>query len=77
MCLGLALFFAAMPPIGMVRATMITVVEPVFTIFMAMALFGERLSAIQWLGVFVVVGGLLLLETPRQCGQSAAWPRSR
>ena len=64
MCLGLALFFAAMPPIGMVRATMITVVEPVITILLAMALFGERLSAVQWCGVAIVVAGLLLLETP-------------
>jgi drug/metabolite transporter (DMT)-like permease len=63
MCLGFALFFAAMPPIGMVRATMITVVEPVITILLAMALFGERLSAVQWFGVAVVVAGLLLLET--------------
>jgi len=53
-----------MPPIGMVRATMLTVVEPVFTILMAMALFGESLSAVQWLGVAVVVAGLLLLEMP-------------
>jgi drug/metabolite transporter (DMT)-like permease len=60
MCLGLALFFAAMPPIGMVRATMITVVEPVITILLAMALFGERLSAVQWFGVAVVVAGLLM-----------------
>ena len=64
MCLGFALFFAAIPPIGIARATMITVVEPVITILLAMALFGERLSAIQWLGAFVVVAGLLLLETP-------------
>jgi len=64
MSLGFVLFFAAMPPIGMVRATMLTVVEPVFTILLAMALFGERLSAVQWLGVAVVVAGLLLLEMP-------------
>ena len=64
MCLGFALFFAAMQPIGMVRATMLTVVEPVFTILLAMALFGERLSAVQWFGVAVVVSGLLLLEAP-------------
>lgn len=64
MSLGFVLFFAAMPPIGMVRATMLTVVEPVFTILLAMALFGERLSAVQWVGVAVVVAGLLLLEMP-------------
>ena len=64
MCLGLALFFAAMRPIGLVRATMITVVEPVFGILLAIVLFDESLSAVQWFGVVVVVAGLLLLETP-------------
>jgi drug/metabolite transporter (DMT)-like permease len=63
-CLGLALFFAGLRPIGMVRATMITVIEPVLGILVAMLLFGERLSAVQWIGVAVVVAGLLLLEIP-------------
>lgn len=63
-CLGLALFFAAVPLIGLVRATLIAVVEPVFAILLAVALFGERLAAVQWFGVAVVVAGLLLLEIP-------------
>jgi drug/metabolite transporter (DMT)-like permease len=29
-----------------------------------MLLFGERLSAVQWSGVAIVVAGLLLLEIP-------------
>ena len=63
-CCGLALFFAAVPYIGLERATLIGVIEPVLAIFIAMALFGERLTAIQWLGVAIVVAGLLLLEVP-------------
>lgn len=63
-CLGLALFFAAVPYIGLERATLIGVIEPVLAIFIAMALFGERLTAVQWLGVVIVVAGLLLLEVP-------------
>lgn len=63
-CLGLALFVAAIPRIGMVRATLIAVVEPVFAILLAMILFGERLTILQWTGVAIVVLGLLLLETP-------------
>jgi drug/metabolite transporter (DMT)-like permease len=63
-CLALALFFAAVPLIGLVRATLISVLEPLFAILLAMALFGERLAALQWLGVAVVVAGLLLLEVP-------------
>lgn len=56
--------FTSLPPIGLVRATMITVIEPVFGILLAMLLFAERLSAVQWFGITVVVAGLLLLETP-------------
>jgi drug/metabolite transporter (DMT)-like permease len=63
-CLGLALFFAAVPYIGLERATLIGVIEPVLAIFIAMALFDERLTAVQWLGVVIVVAGLLLLEVP-------------
>jgi drug/metabolite transporter (DMT)-like permease len=63
-CLGLALFLAAIPRIGMVRASLISVVEPVLAILLAMALFGERLTAIQWAGVALVVLGLVLLESP-------------
>lgn len=63
-CLGLVLFFAAVPKIGLVRATLIASVEPVLAILLAMALFGERLSLPQWLGVAIVVAGLLLLELP-------------
>jgi hypothetical protein len=33
-------------------------------ILLAMALFGEHPSAVQWFGVAIVVAGLLLLETP-------------
>jgi drug/metabolite transporter (DMT)-like permease len=59
-CLGLALFLAAIPRIGMVRATLIAVIA----IFLAMAMFGERLTVLQWTGVALVVVGLLLLEAP-------------
>ena len=63
-CLGLALFFAAVPLIGLVRATLISVLEPLFAILIAMALFGERLAALQWVGVVIVLAGLLMLEIP-------------
>ena len=63
-CLGLALFFAAVPLIGLVRATLISILEPLFAILIAMALFGERLAALQWVGVVIVLTGLLMLEIP-------------
>lgn len=63
-CLGLVLFLAAIPTIGVTRATLLSVLEPVMGILLAMLLFGDRLAAVQWAGVAVVIGGLLLLEIP-------------
>jgi drug/metabolite transporter (DMT)-like permease len=65
-CLGLGLFLAAIPAIGLVRATLITVLEPLMGILLAMALFGARLAAVQWVGVATVLLGLFLLELPTE-----------
>ena len=65
-CLGIGLFLAAIPAIGLVRATLITVLEPLMGILLAMALFGARLEALQWLGVAIVLLGLFLLELPAE-----------
>ncbi len=61
---GLLCFFAAIPLIGAVRATMISNIEPVLGILFAMAIFGEHLVPLQWLGVALVVGGLIGMEAP-------------
>jgi drug/metabolite transporter (DMT)-like permease len=63
-CLGLALFFAAIPTIDVARASLIAIVEPLFAILISMALFGERLEILQWIGVAIVLLGLALLELP-------------
>lgn len=63
-CLGLVLFFAAIPTIDVARASLIAIVEPLLGILFAMALFGERLDLVQWLGVAIVLAGLALLELP-------------
>lgn len=63
-CVGLALFFAAVPAIGIVRASLISTIEPLFGILIAMALFDEHLTGLQWIGVSIVVLGLALLEVP-------------
>lgn len=61
---GLITFFAAFPFIGAVRATMISNIEPLFGIFFAMAVFGETLSGVQWLGAALVIAGLIAMEMP-------------
>jgi drug/metabolite transporter (DMT)-like permease len=63
-CLGLVLFFAAIPTIDVARASLIAIVEPLLGILLAMVLFGESLDLLQWLGVAIVLAGLALLELP-------------
>jgi len=59
---GLAAFFAAYRHIGVLRATMVSNIEPLFGVLFAMAVLGERLDAVQWLGAAMVIGALVLLE---------------
>jgi drug/metabolite transporter (DMT)-like permease len=59
---GLAAFFAAYRHIGMLRAAMVSYVEPLIGVLFAMALLGERLDALQWAGALVTIGALVLME---------------
>jgi drug/metabolite transporter (DMT)-like permease len=59
---GLLAFFAAFRHISPVRATMISNLEPLLGVLIAVAVLGERLQGWQWLGVVVVVAGLVLFE---------------
>lgn len=63
-CLGLALFVAAVKYINVARASLIGLLEPLIAIFLAMVLFDQQLSGLQWLGVAIVLVGLGLLELP-------------
>lgn len=68
---GLLCFFAAIPLIGAVRATMISSIEPVLGILFAMAIFGEQMVLLQWFGVALVVGGLVGMEAPIRWNRAA------
>ncbi len=63
---GLLAFLASFRFMSPVRATMLSNVEPVFGILFAMVLLGEWLTAWQWLGVALVVAGLVLFEKPEK-----------
>jgi drug/metabolite transporter (DMT)-like permease len=65
--LGLLAFFAAFRYISPVRATMISNLEPLLGVLIAVAVLGEHLGGWQWLGVGVVVAGLVLFE--KACGK--------
>ena len=52
---AISLFMAGLPRVGAARAALISTVEPVITVVLAVVLLGDRLSAVQ------VVGGVLVL----------------
>lgn len=60
--LGLLAFFAALRHLGMVRTSVLSSIEPLFSILLAAAILGEALRPEQWVGVLVVVGALALFE---------------
>lgn len=67
--LGYVLFFAGAAVIGTTRASVLSIIEPILTILLAILLVNEWLSAIQWLGVALVVASLLVIEMPRSAAQ--------
>ena len=61
---GLLAFLAALRFIGVVRATIVSNVEPVFGILFAAVVLGERLDGMQCIGVALIVMALVLFELP-------------
>ena len=55
-------YLSAVRLIGPSRATILTFMEPLGAILLAAALFGERLTGLQWAGVTLVLGGLFFME---------------
>ena len=70
---GLVAFFAAFRFIGPVRATMLSNAEPLLGVLFAVAVLGERLSALQWSGVALAVAALVLFEAPPRRGAATAF----
>jgi drug/metabolite transporter (DMT)-like permease len=60
--IGLLAPLAAFHYLSVVRATMLSSIEPLVTIALAAAVLGERLSLQQWAGAMLVVGALVLFE---------------
>lgn len=58
-------FYGGVRRIGGARASLISTVEPVYTIAIATLLFGEVLAPIQLLGGALVIAGVLLAESGR------------
>jgi drug/metabolite transporter (DMT)-like permease len=60
---AISAFYAGTARIGAAQAALVSTVEPVWTITLAMLLFGERLSAVQLLGGFLVILGVIVAQT--------------
>jgi drug/metabolite transporter (DMT)-like permease len=58
-------FYAGVKRVGGARASLISTVEPVYTVILAMILFGERLTPMQIVGGALVLFAVILAETGR------------
>ena len=56
-------FYAGAQRIGAAQASLISTVEPLWTIVAASLLLGETLDAVQWLGGALILAGVLLSQT--------------
>jgi drug/metabolite transporter (DMT)-like permease len=63
--LAIQTFYAGVKRVGAARASLISTVEPVYTIALAVILFGERLTQIQVAGGVLVLLAVVLAETGR------------
>ena len=62
---GTLTFFTGMPLVGVTRAAMISNLEPILGILLAIAILGEGLTLVQWVGVVMVIGAIVGMEALR------------
>ncbi|MFT4122543.1 MAG: EamA family transporter [Microbacteriaceae bacterium] len=65
-CLAYLLFGRALRSVRPATATTIALLEPLVACLLAVTVVGERLAAIGWLGVALVLAGVILVATPRR-----------
>jgi drug/metabolite transporter (DMT)-like permease len=58
-------FYAGVKRVGGARASLISTVEPVYTVALAVLLFGEQLTPLQLAGGTLVIAAVILAETGR------------
>ena len=67
-------FYAGVKRVGAARASLISTVEPVYTIVLAMLLFGESLAPVQVVGGALVLAAVILAETGRSAEPTTGLP---
>lgn len=60
--IGWPLINVALPRLAALETSVLVLAQPMLTVIWALLIFDEDLSAVQWLGVVLVLGGLLLLN---------------
>jgi drug/metabolite transporter (DMT)-like permease len=70
--LAIQAFYAGAARVGAAQASLVSTVEPLWTIVGAYLLFGERLAPLQWLGGALILAGVVLAQT--RAGSRAASP---
>ncbi len=66
-------FYAGAQRVGAAQASLLSTVEPLWTILAASLLLGERLQPVQWLGGALILAGVILSQTRRRA-QGARGP---
>ncbi|MBN1192447.1 MAG: DMT family transporter [Coriobacteriia bacterium] len=70
--LAVLLFLGGVRVLGAPQAALVSTMEPVFTILLAILLLGERLSLAQSAGAALVIGGIVLSEWPSSAERGPA-----
>ena len=60
--LGYWLFFEGCRMIGVTRASILTLVDPLFAAIIAILFLGQFLTIFEWTGFAIILGGLLVFE---------------
>ncbi|MDO8848213.1 MAG: DMT family transporter [Coriobacteriia bacterium] len=63
---AVTLFLRGVRELGASQASLVSAMEPVFTVVLAILLLGERLTIAQSAGAALVIGGIALAERPRK-----------
>ena len=65
-------FYAGAQRVGAAQASLISTVEPLWTIAAAALIYGERLQPVQWVGGALILAGVLLSQTGGRRGAGGA-----
>jgi drug/metabolite transporter (DMT)-like permease len=73
---AVGLFFAGLGRVGPSAASILSTFEPVVTVALAFAVFGEAFSAQQLAGAALVLGATLVIRAPKEVGVEVDLPRA-